>query len=428
MLSEEIITDSNLSEREKLGNASKKLIMGLQHVIAMFGATVLVPMLTGLNPSVALFCAGAGTLIFHRCTNKKVPVFLGSSFAFIPVIQMVGSQYGDLAYAQGGIVVAGLVYVLLSITVKVFGVEKVTSFFPPVVTGPMIIVIGLVLSPVAVEMASDNWMISGVVLLTVIAVSIFARGFFKVIPILVGVLTGYILSMVLGQIDYTPILNANILSMPPFTMPKFSLGAIALITPIVLATFMEHIGDVTTNGAVVGKNFLKDPGLNRTLLGDGLATIFAGFVGGPANTTYGENTSVLAVTKVYDPSILRMAATIAIMLSFLGKFGAVLQTIPIAVMGGVSIVLFSMIASVGMRTISNANIDYSDNRNLIISGLILVAGIGTELLKANPEFNGTIGIKVTESIQIVGLSLAAIIGVAANKLLPDMQKNKAESN
>jgi uracil permease len=389
---------------------------------------VLVPMLTGLNPSVALFCAGAGTFIFHHCTNKKVPVFLGSSFAFIPVIQMVGSQYGDLAYAQGGIVVAGLVYVLLSLMVKIFGVEKVTSFFPPVVTGPMIIVIGLVLSPVAVQMASDNWMISGVVLLTVIAVSIFARGFFKVIPILVGVLTGYILSMVLGQVDYAPIMDASVLSMPPFTMPKFSFGAIALITPIVLATFMEHIGDVTTNGAVVGKNFLKDPGLNRTLLGDGLATIFAGFVGGPANTTYGENTSVLAVTKVYDPSILRIAAAIAILLSFLGKFGAVLQTIPIAVMGGVSIVLFSMIASVGMRTITNAKIDYSDNRNLIISGLILVAGIGTELLKANPEFNGTIGIKVTDSIQIVGLSLAAIIGVLANKLLPDMKKSEAESN
>lgn len=428
MTSEEVPTSSRLLQKEGLAETGKKLIMGLQHVIAMFGATVLVPMLTGLNPSVALFCAGMGTLIFHRCTKKKVPVFLGSSFAFIPVIQMVGEQYGDLAYAQGGIVVAGIVYVLLSLTVKIFGEEKVTSFFPPVVTGPMIIVIGLVLSPVAVQMASDNWMVSGIVLFTVIAVSIFAKGFFKVIPILIGVVTGYALSMALGYIDYGPIVDAKLLSMPAFTTPKFSFGAIALITPIVLATFMEHIGDVTTNGAVVGKNFLKDPGLNRTLLGDGLATIFAGLVGGPANTTYGENTSVLAVTKVYDPSILRIAATIAILLSFLGKFGAVLQTIPMAVMGGVSIVLFSMIASVGMRTISNAKIDYSDNRNLIISGLILVAGIGTELLKANPEFTGTIGIKVTENIQIVGLSLAAIIGVVANKVLPETKKQEVEPN
>lgn len=422
MLNEELPTNSRLSQMESVVNASKRLVMGLQHVIAMFGATVLVPMLTGLNPSVALFCAGVGTFIFHICTKRKVPVFLGSSFAFIPVIQMVGKQYGDLAYAQGGIIVAGLIYVLLSLMVKIFGEEKVTSFFPPVVTGPMIIVIGLVLSPVAVEMASSNWMISGIVLLTVIVVSIFAKGFFKVIPILSGVVVGYALSMALGYIDYGAITEAKMFSMPAFSTPKFSLGAVALIAPIVLATFMEHIGDVTTNGAVVGKNFLKDPGLNRTLLGDGLATIFAGFVGGPANTTYGENTSVLAVTKVYDPSILRIAATIAILLSFLGKFGAVLQTIPLAVMGGVSIVLFSMIASVGMRTISNAKIDYSDNRNLIISGLILVAGIGTELLKANPEFTGTIGIRITENIQIVGLSLAAIIGVLANKLLPETKK------
>lgn len=422
MLNEELPKNPSLSQMEGVTNAGKRLVMGLQHVIAMFGATVLVPMLTGLNPSVALFCAGVGTFIFHVCTKRKVPVFLGSSFAFIPVIQMVGKQYGDLAYAQGGIIVAGFIYVLLSLMVKIFGEEKVTSFFPPVVTGPMIIVIGLVLSPVAVEMASSNWMISGVVLLTVIAVSIFAKGFFKVIPILAGVGVGYALSMALGYVDYGPIMSADMFSMPAFTMPKFSLGAVALITPIVLATFMEHIGDITTNGAVVGKNFLKDPGLDRTLLGDGLATIFAGFVGGPANTTYGENTSVLAVTKVYDPSILRIAATIAILLSFLGKFGAILQTIPIAVMGGVSIVLFSMIASVGMRTISSANIDYSDNRNLIISGLILVAGIGTELLKANPEFTGTIGIRITENIQIVGLSLAAIIGVLANKLLPETKK------
>lgn len=427
MVNEETIKDAKF-EKQNLELLSKKWILGIQHVIAMFGATVLVPMLTGLNPSVALFCAGAGTFIFHFCTKKKVPVFLGSSFAFIPVIQMVAKQYGDLSYAQGGIIVAGLVYILMSLLVKLFGAEKVTSFFPPVVTGPMIIVIGISLSPVAIEMASDNWLVSSAVLLTVVIVSVFSRGFLKVIPILVGVVTGYFLSVILGYVDYSPILDASVLTVPKFTAPKFSLGAIALIVPVVLATFMEHIGDITTNGAVVKKNFLKDPGLHKTLLGDGLATIFAGFIGGPANTTYGENTSVLAVTKVYDPSILRIAALIAIVLSFLGKFGAILQTIPIAVMGGVSIVLFSMIASVGIRTISDSKIDYSDNRNLIISGLILVAGVGTELLKADPSFTGTIGIKVTENIQIVGLSLAAIIGVAANKLLPDFKKNQVESN
>lgn len=431
----------------RIEGVGTRTILGIQHVIAMFGATVLVPLLTGLNPSVALFSAGCGTLLFHLINKGKVPVFLGSSFAFIPVIGAVASKFAGgliygphlsegemlkyshgLRYAQGGIVVAGLLYLLMSVLIMLFGVEKIRSFFPPIVTGPMIIVIGLILSPVAIEMASANWLIAFIVVITVMIVSIFGKGMFKIIPILCGVLVGYIFSIILGVVDFTPITNAEIISIPKFTLPIFDWGAIMIIAPIVLAVFMEHIGDITTNGHVVGKDFFKDPGLHRTLLGDGLATIFAGFIGGPANTTYGENTSVLAVTKVYDPSILRLAACIAIGFSFIGKLGAVLQTIPVPVMGGVSIILFGMIASVGVRTIASANIDFSKNRNLIISSLILVAGIGTEIVKIKSglytadgarAFEGIIGIQITENIQIVGLSLAALIGIIINKLLPE---------
>ncbi|SHH35387.1 uracil permease [Caloranaerobacter azorensis DSM 13643] len=406
-------------EKERLRNLGRKGILGLQHVIAMFGATVLVPILTGLNPAVALFSAGVGTLIFHFVTKGKVPVFLGSSFAFIPVINAVANQYGDIRYAQGGIIVAGALYLILSMLIYIYGADKIKSFFPPIVTGPMIIVIGLILSPVAIQMASKNWLVAFVVVFTVIGVSIFSKGFFKVIPILCGVVVGYIFSAIIGIVNFEPIANASLISVPQFTLPKFSIGAIAMIAPIVLAVFMEHIGDITTNGAVVGKNFFEDPGLHRTLLGDGLATMFAGFIGGPANTTYGENTSVLAVTRVYDPSILRLAAFIAVGLSFIGKLGAILQTIPEPVMGGVSLILFGMIASVGIRTITNAEVDFSSNRNLIISSLILVAGIGTEFLRSNPNFTGVIGIKITDNIQIVGLSLAALIGIIVNKILPE---------
>ncbi|AFS78700.1 uracil permease UraA [Gottschalkia acidurici 9a] len=400
----------------------KRLVLGIQHVIAMFGATVLVPILTGLDPSIALITAGIGTLIFHLCTKRKVPVFVGSSFAFITVIQVVASQFGDLRYAQGGIIVAGLLYILLSFIVMIFGVNRVKSFFPPVVTGPMIMVIGLSLSPVALSMASKNWLVSFVVIVTVAITSIFARGFLKIIPILVGVIVGYGLSAALNLIDYAPIVQAKMFSLANFTLPIFDIGAIAIIAPVVLATFMEHIGDITTNGAVVGKNFYEDPGLHRTLMGDGLATTFAGLIGGPANTTYGENTSVLAVTKVYDPSILRLAAMIAVILGFLGKFGAILQTIPEPVMGGVSVVLFSMITSVGMRTIASSDIDFTDNRNLLISGLILIIGIGSEILKVDPNFQGVVGIQFGQNISITGVSLAALVGIIVNKLLPETKK------
>lgn len=407
-----------MSKNNKVKEHSKRLILGLQHVIAMFGATVLVPMLTGLDPSVALVAAGMGTLIFHLCTKKKVPVFVGSSFAFIAVIQSVSEKFGDVRYVQGGIIAAGALYLLFALVVKIFGVNRVKTFFPPIVTGPMIMVIGLSLSKTALSMASDNWIIAAVVIATVALISIFARGFLKIIPILIGVIVGYVLSAFMGIVDLTAFYQADLLALPNFTLPKFSLSAIAIIAPVVLATFMEHIGDITTNGAVVGKNFLEDPGLHRTLLGDGLATMFSGFIGGPPNTTYGENTSVLAVTKVYDPSLLRLAGMIAVVLGFLGKFGALLQTIPTPVMGGVSVVLFSMITSVGMRTVATANVDFTDNRNLLISGIILIIGIGSEFLSIDPEFTGLVGLQIGQA-QITGVSLAALVGIVANKVLPD---------
>lgn len=421
---------------KKLNEVGRKGILAFQHVIAMFGATVLVPAITGLNPAVALFTAGLGTLLFHLVTKGKVPVFLGSSFAFIPVILAVTTRFGDLAYAQGGIMAAGALYLVLSLLISLFGIDKVKSFFPPVVTGPIIIVIGLTLSPVAINMASGNWMVAFISVATVMVFSIFGKGIFKVIPILCGVIVGYIAAIAFGLVDFTQVAEASLFQLPAFTLPKFDIGAIAMTAPIVLAVFMEHIGDITTNGSVVGKDFFKDPGLHRTLMGDGLATMFAGLLGGPPNTTYGENTSVLAVTKNYNPAILRIAAVIAIAMSFIGTIGAILQSIPAPVMGGISLVLFGMISSIGIRTLSEAKIDFTINRNLIIMSLILVAGIGTAFLKGQQDlimemvgkgivipdeylnFN-TIGIKITENIQLVGLSLAALIGIVANKILPE---------
>lgn len=334
----------------------KKSILALQHLIAMFGATVLVPILTGLDPSVALFSAGCGTLIFHYCTKKKVPVFLGSSFAFIPVIVQVAEQYGDLRYAQGGMLVAGLVYVLFSFFIRGIGIEKIQKILPPQVIGPMIIVIGFNLLPTAFNMAMTSYVVAGLTLAVAVAWPYLVKGFLKQISILVAVIFGYILSVALHLVDFTQINNAQYFAVPNFTLPLFNIEAIIIIVPIIFAVFMEHLGDITTNGAVVGQNFVEDPGLNRTLLGDGLATVFASLIGGPANTTYGENTGVLAITKNYDPSILRLAAVFAIILGFVGKLGGFLRTIPQAVMGGISIMLFSMIGFIGFRNIRDNHV------------------------------------------------------------------------
>ncbi|MDN5351172.1 MAG: uracil permease [Clostridiales bacterium] len=390
----------------------KSYILGLQHLVAMFGATVLVPILTGFNPSVALFTAGIGTLIFHFCTNWKVPVFLGSSFAFIPlIIQVKELNNGDLTYAQGGIVVAGLIYVLLSFLIRVIGVDKIKAFLPPRVVGPMIIVIGLNLVPTAYGMASANFMLAAITLGTALIINFFAKGFFKQLSILIGVVVGYTIAFFLGMVDTSGITSATLLSIPAFTAPKFSAEAILIISPIVLAVFMEHVGDITTNGAVVGQNFIEDPGLNRTLLGDGLATMVAGFLGGPANTTYGENTGVLAITKNYNPAILRIAAVFAIVLSLVGKLGAVLGSIPTAVMGGISLMLFTMIALIGVKNIRDNHVVFNV-KNIIVMVSILYIGLSPTYL---PLLSPALPIPGT-SISLYGLSLAAIVGVIINAI------------
>ncbi|WP_396334733.1 uracil-xanthine permease family protein [Clostridium sp.] len=391
-----------------------RCILALQHLVAMFGATVLVPILTGLDPSVALFTAGCGTLIFHLCTKGKVPVFLGSSFAFIPVIKVVRDSYGDLSYAQGGMFVAGLIYVIVSLIIKKVGVGKIKAILPAQVVGPMIMVIGLNLIPTAIDMASNNWTLAIITLGVTLIIKFFGRGFTKQIAILCGVAVGYIVALIMGEVQTAEIASAAVLSVPSFTLPKFDIGAIMIIAPVVLAVFMEHIGDITTNGQVVGENFIEDPGLNRTLLGDGLATIAASLFGGPANTTYGENTGVLAVTKNYDPSILRITAVFAIGLAFIAKFGAAIRTVPQAVMGGISLMLFTMIAIVGPKTIKSEKVKFSWN-NIIVMIVILFLGLGASYVETN--YNIILGIKITEEVAITGLSFAALVGVILNLVL-----------
>lgn len=400
----------------------KKLILGLQHVLAMFGATVLVPLLTGLNPAIALLGAGVGTLLFHAVTKRMVPVFLGSSFAFIGAIAMTLSDQG-LAAVKGGVFAAGIVYMVLSLIIYFVGVDVVKNLFPPIVTGPIIMVIGLRLSPVAVNMAfyqdgafsGKATFIAAVVICTMVVVSIFLKGFFKLVPILVAIVVGYIVAGIMGMVNFDAITSAHFFTFAGgsdtlkdlLTAPSFSMTGVIAIAPIALVVFIEHIGDITTNGAVVGKNFLEEPGVHRTILGDGLATAFAGLIGAPANTTYSENTGVLAVTKVYDPSIIRIAAVFAIIMSLSGHLTGAISTIPTPVMGGVSVILFGMISSVGVRIVVNEALDFSHSRNLMISALILVLGIGVDSFP--------IGVS---GVTISGLAVAAFVGVVLNKLLP----------
>lgn len=404
----------------------KMLILGLQHMFAMFGATVLVPAVTGLDPAVALFAAGGGTLIFHFVTKRKVPVFLGSSFAFMTAITYIVNTEGKEC-ATGAIMVAGVCYLLFALIVKLIGVDRVRKMFPAIVTGPVIIVIGLTLAPSLIDsdimstavggLLWTKWVVAASVVVTVVVVSIFIKGFFKLLPVLCGLVVGYLVALVLNYtitlpegtmalMDLSPLKSATFLQFPNFHLPKFSGSAILLIAPISIATFMEHLGDITTNGAVVGQNFFEDPGLHRTLLGDGLATIFAGFIGGPANTTYGENTGVLAVTRNYNPQVLRVAACYALVLSVIGYFGAFLQTIPAPVMGGMSIVLFGMIASIGIRTMADAKVDFTSSRNLLILSITLVVGIGLK-------------VTINESFTISGVALAAFVGIILNAVLPE---------
>lgn len=410
-MSEAVLTKQNSKDRT-MAEKTRRVILALQHLIAMFGSTVLVPAVTGLNPSVALIAAGCGTLIFHMCTKRKVPVFLGSSFAFIPgILAVSGMHNGDLTYAQGGIFVAGLIYVILSLFVKKIGVTRIKKFLPAQVVGPMIIVIGMNLLPTAIQMASANYIIAGVTLGTAILINIFGKGFVRQLSILIAVTVGFIIALSSGLVETGTIASAAVVAIPQFALPKFDMASSLIIAPVVLAVLMEHVGDMITNGQVVGQNFIEDPGLNRTLLGDGLATMFSAFIGGPANTTYGENTGVLALTKNYDPSIIRMTAVFAIILGFVSKVGAVLLSIPSCVMGGISVVLFSMISLIGVKTIKNEKVKF-DGKNIAIIITIIVVGLGTSYLETFAHIS--IGIPVGNAVKITGLSLAALVGVLLN--------------
>lgn len=416
----------------------KMLLLGLQHMFAMFGATILVPILVngyfhgeGLSISVTLFFAGIGTLFFHICTRMKVPAFLGSSFAFLGGFATVAEldagifadmTYGEkLPYACGGIVIAGLLYLVLALIIKVAGVKRVMRFLPPVVTGPMIICIGLSLAPSAVGNASTNWFLALIALAVIVIFNIWGKGMFKIIPILMGVVISYIVALLMHATgmtnpDGSAILNfsgvaaASFIGLPDFMICKFNLSAILVMAPIALATMMEHIGDISAISATVGENFIEDPGLHRTLIGDGLATSLSALFGGPANTTYGENTGVLELSHVYDPRVIRIAAAFAIVLSFIPKVSEIIGSLPASIIGGVSFILYGMISAIGIRNLVENQVDFTKSRNLIIAAVILVCGLG---FSSGLTFNvgGT-------PVTLTGLAIAALAGIILNAILP----------
>ena len=428
-----------IRDARKLGTP-KMLVLGLQHMFAMFGATILVPILVQqyglpLDIQTTLFFAGSGTLFFHVCTKFRVPAFLGSSFAFLGGFSTMANLntgiYADmspqdkLAYTCGGIVVAGLLYLALALVIRLVGVKKVMRFLPPVVTGPIIVCIGLTLAPSAVSNASTCWPLALIALATIIIFNIWGKGMFKIIPILMGVVVSYIAALIMNAcgvtvlnaageaiplIDFTAVREASILGLPPFQMAKFDLTAILVMAPIALATMMEHIGDMSAISATVGQNFIQEPGLHRTLVGDGIATSLAGMFGGPANTTYGENTGVLVLSKVHDPRVIRLAAVYAIVLSFIPKMADIIGSMPSAIVGGVSFILYGMISAIGVRNIVENNVDLTKSRNLIIAAVILVCGLG---------FSSGITFTVAgTSITLTGLAIAALAGILLNAILP----------
>ena len=428
-----------IRDARKLGTP-KMLVLGLQHMFAMFGATILVPILVQqyglpLDIQTTLFFAGIGTLFFHVCTKFRVPAFLGSSFAFLGGFSTMANLntgiYADmspqdkLAYTCGGIVVAGLLYLALALVIRLVGVKKVMRFLPPVVTGPIIVCIGLTLAPSAVSNASTCWPLALIALATIIIFNIWGKGMFKIIPILMGVVVSYIAALIMNAcgvtvlnaageaiplIDFTAVREASILGLPPFQMAKFDLTAILVMAPIALATMMEHIGDMSAISATVGQNFIQEPGLHRTLVGDGIATSLAGMFGGPANTTYGENTGVLVLSKVHDPRVIRLAAVYAIVLSFIPKMADIIGSMPSAIVGGVSFILYGMISAIGVRNIVENNVDLTKSRNLIIAAVILVCGLG---------FSSGIPVTVAgTSITLTGLAIAALAGILLNAILP----------
>ena len=433
-----------IRDARKLG-VPKMLILGLQHMFAMFGATILVPILVnsyfvdacgegptrGLTVAVTLFCAGFGTLLFHVCSKFKVPAFLGSSFAFLSGFSTVAhldtgiyagmSANDKAAYACGGVVVAGLLYLVLALIIRMVGVKRVMRYLPPVVTGPVIICIGLSLASSAISNASTNWFLAFVALAVIIVFNIWGKGMFKIIPILMGVVISYAVALLMNIIgianpdgsailDFSAIASAGIVGIPPLQICKFDVTAILVMAPIAIATMMEHVGDMSAISATVGENYLADPGLHRTLLGDGLATALAGFLGGPANTTYGENTGVLELSRVHDPRVIRIAAVFAIIVSFIPKVSAIISTMPSSIIGGVSFMLYGMISAIGVRNVVENKVDLTKSRNLIIAGVIFVCGLGF-----SDGLTFTIG---GTSITLTALAIAAIAGILLNIILP----------
>ena len=427
----------------------KMLLLGLQHMFAMFGATILVPILVngyfegeGLSIQVTLFCAGIGTLFFHVCSKFKVPAFLGSSFAFLGGFASVAALdtgiYADmtmgekLPYACGGVVVAGLLYVVLALIIKAVGVSRVMRFLPPVVTGPMIICIGLSLAPSAISNASTNWLLAFIALAVVIIFNIWGKGMLGILPILMGVVISYVAALIFQAVGFTnpdgsailnfsEVANASIVGLPPFQICKFDITAILVMAPIAIATMMEHIGDISAISATVGENFIEDPGLHPTLIGDGIATALAGFIGGPANTTYGENTGVLELSHVYDPAVVRLAAIYAIVLSAIPKVADLIGSLPASIIGGISFMLYGMISAIGVRNVVENHVDFKKSRNLIIAAVIMVSGLG---FSDGLTFN--IG---STSVTLTSLAIAAIAGVILNAILPgnDYEWGKKEA-
>ncbi|MFI3238030.1 MAG: uracil-xanthine permease family protein [Lachnospiraceae bacterium] len=402
-------------------------LLGIQHMFAMFGATVLVPALTGLSVSTTLLFAGLGTLLFHLITKGKVPAFLGSSFAFLGGYFALAPN-GEkelLPYACLGVACAGLVYLLVAALIKVFGTAKVMQFFPPIVTGPIIIAIGLSLSQSAIDNAATNWPIALIAIIIIIGCNIFGKGMIKIIPIMLGVVGSYVVAAISGDVDFSAVANAQWLGNPidwnSTVFPLFTNGdttlmitAIITIVPLALATMVEHIGDISAISSTVGQNFFKNPGLHRTLLGDGVATILASLFGGPANTTYGENTGVLSLSKVYDPRVIRIAAGLAVVFSFCPKVSALISCMPTATSGGASLILYGMISAVGVRNIVENQIDFEKSRNIIIAALVLVLAIGITYSSA-----GTISFAVgTATISLSGLAVGALAGIILNAILP----------
>lgn len=418
--------ESGIYDAKTLG-APKAAILGLQHMFAMFGSTILVPILTGLDVSTTLLFAGLGTLLFHFLTKRKVPAFLGSSFAFLGGYFAIAPNKEPelLPYACFGVACAGLLYLLLSLLIKLFGTGKVMKFFPPIVTGPIIIAIGLTLSQSAIDSCSTDWLIALVAIVLIIVCNIWGKGMIKIVPIIIGVIGSYLVAVILGRVDFTSVAEASWFGLPihwnstvfwAFQDGNTALLITAAITiiPIALATMVEHIGDISAISSTVGKNFIKDPGLHRTLLGDGLATIMAALFGAPANTTYGENTGVLSLTRVYDPMVIRIAACFAIVFSFCPKFAAIIGCMPTATVGGVSLVLYGMISAVGVRNVVESRCDFSKSRNVIIAALILVLSIGINYSAA-----GAIAFNVGSlTISLSGLAVGALVGIILNAVLP----------